>query len=84
MITLEASVFAVIGIPLGTLAGIGLSWILTKHIMVESFGWTIGFRVPWHLVGTMGGIVFVASLLAGYFSARFGVDESALRKATIG
>ncbi|MDX2177205.1 MAG: FtsX-like permease family protein [Candidatus Sumerlaeia bacterium] len=70
VIVLESSLLALVGVALGVGAGLALSYILTTVIMLESFGWTIAFDVPWGLVAQSALIVFVATVLAGLIPSR--------------
>lgn len=70
IIMLEAGLIAVAGIILGTAAGLVLAWVLTRHIMLQSFGWSIDFSVPPGEIGSSVAIVLVATLLAGFLPAR--------------
>jgi putative ABC transport system permease protein len=69
IVVLEASLIALGGVLLGTVAGIGLSWILSTRIMMESFGWTIGWSVPWGEVAQAGAIVYVFTVLSAFIPA---------------
>lgn len=49
-----------LALPLGAL----LAWILIDVVNLRSFGWTIGYRWPWHPVLTTMGCALLAGLLA--------------------
>lgn len=76
IVMLEASLIGLAGVLAGVPAGLALSWILIKHIMMESFGWTIGFSIPWPLVIQTAVVVFVATLAAGYLPAMRATRET--------
>ena len=47
LIILESGLVGLAGVALGMVAGLLLSWILAKVIMLQSFGWTIQYSIPW-------------------------------------
>lgn len=69
IIVLESSLIGLAGLALGLVSGLLLSWILTRVIMLQSFGWSIAYEVPWLEVGQIGAIVFGATLLAALLPA---------------
>lgn len=70
IVVLESGLIGVAGLALGIVSGLLLSWILTRVIMLESFGWTIQFGIPWLVVAQIAGIVFLATVIAAIFPAR--------------
>lgn len=70
VIVLETVLVVFTGIMMGIPAGLLLSWILTRVIMLESFGWMIEFAIPWLLVGQAAAIIFLGSLCAAILPAR--------------
>lgn len=70
IIGIETGLIIKAGLILGLPAGLILSWILTRFIMLESFGWTIAFAIPWVVVAQVCVIIFLGSLLAGVLPAR--------------
>lgn len=70
IILLESATIGIGGIILGVAVGLMLSWILTRVIMLESFGWTIEFSTPpWPIVQTAA-IVLAATVLSALIPAR--------------
>lgn len=70
VVIIESGLVGLTGVLLGIGAGLALSWILAKIIMLESFGWTIQFRIPWLLVLELAGVVLASTFLAGILPAR--------------
>jgi putative ABC transport system permease protein len=70
IILLEALLIGLTGLVMGTLAGLVMSWVLTKVIMLESFGWTIGFSIPWLEVLQAGLIVVGFTVIASILPVR--------------
>lgn len=79
MVVLESGLLAAAGIVLGIAAGLALSWVLTRVIMLESFGWTIRWEVQWAVVARGAAIVLAATLLAGLIPAREAVRQAPAR-----
>lgn len=79
IVVLEASLMAVAGIALGIVGGLVLAWILTNVTMLESFGWSIAFGVPWGSVAGTAVLVFVATLIAALIPAASVLRETTLR-----
>ncbi len=77
IVVIESAFIGVVGIGMGIVAGVILSWILTTRIMLESFGWTIRFEISPPLLFEIGGLVFIATLLAGIIPAREGARLAA-------
>jgi len=70
IILLEALLVGITGVLLGIAAGLVMSWVLTRVIMLESFGWTIGFSVPELEVVQAGLLVLACTLMAAILPAR--------------
>ncbi len=70
VVLLESVLIGLTGLILGVLGGVALSWILTRVIMLQSFGWTIAFNVPWTQVAVIGAVVFGGTLLSALLPAR--------------
>jgi len=67
----EAAYLGVIGIALGLIGGGVLSLLLIKVINRQSFGWTIQMIVPVGPLVQAVALAAVATLVAGYFPARW-------------
>ena len=71
----EAAYLGVVGIVLGLIGGGLLSLLLIKVINKQSFGWTIQMIVPvWALVQAVG-LAAGATMVAGYFPARWAARQ---------
>lgn len=67
----EAAYLGLIGIGLGLIGGGLLSLLLIKVINKQSFGWTIQMIVPVGALVQAVGLAAVATIVAGYFPARW-------------
>ena len=71
----EAAYLGGIGIVLGLIGGGLLSLLLIKVINRQSFGWTIQMIVPIGSLLQAVGLAVVATLVAGYFPARWAARQ---------
>jgi putative ABC transport system permease protein len=71
----EAAYLGAVGIVLGLLGGGLLSVLLIKVINKQSFGWTIQTIVPLGALLQAVGLAAVATLIAGYFPARWAARQ---------
>lgn len=71
----EAAYLGLVGIALGLIGGGLLSVLLIKVINKQSFGWTIQMIVPYGAVAQAVGLAAVATLVAGYFPARWAAQQ---------
>jgi putative ABC transport system permease protein len=82
MILWEAGWIGLLGNLMGFLAGVVLALLLINVINVQSFGWTI----QWHMPGTFLifalGLVFAATLAAGFYPARVADNLPSMREVT--
>jgi putative ABC transport system permease protein len=70
VVVIEAALIGAVSQAIGLVVGLALSVLLVYVINVQSFGWTIQFRVPvWFLV-QVSIVVVVATALAGFYPAR--------------
>ncbi len=65
ILILEAGLIGIAGIILGVAGGLVMAWSLTTVVMAESFGWTIGFDIPWPVLFQTVALLFLATLVAG-------------------
>lgn len=84
LILLETVLIVLTGILLGIPAGLMLSWILTRVIMLESFGWTIEFAIPWLLTIQTALIIFLGSLVAAVLPAREAIRNGGVGSSASG
>jgi putative ABC transport system permease protein len=71
----EAAYLGAVGITLGLIGGSVLSLLLIKVINVQSFGWTIQMIVPIDALIQAVALAAIATLLAGYFPARWAARQ---------
>lgn len=71
----EAAYLGVIGIALGLIGGGLLSLLLIKVINKQSFGWTIQMIIPFGALLQAVGLAAIATLVAGYFPARWAARQ---------
>lgn len=71
----EAAYLGVIGITLGLVGGGVLSLLLIKVINKQSFGWTIQMIVPIGALMQAVTLAAIATLVAGYFPARWAARQ---------
>jgi len=73
LIIIEAGLLGLLANVSGVIMGVFLSFILIFVINKQSFGWTI--RLHWPVAVLLGAtsVVFVATLLAGYYPARMAI-----------
>lgn len=70
MIVVESLLIGFVSQALGLAVGLVLSLILVFVINVQSFGWTIQWRVPWGFLLQASVLTFAATLLSGLLPAR--------------
>ncbi|MGQ0734160.1 MAG: FtsX-like permease family protein [Acidobacteriota bacterium] len=70
MIVIEAALIGAASQAIGLAVGFMLSLLLVYVINLQSFGWTIQFRVPWTFLAQVSIAVVVATALAGVYPAR--------------
>ena len=71
----EAAYLGVVGIALGIVGGGLLSLLLIKVINKQSFGWTIQMILPFGALAQAVGLATAATLVAGYFPARWAAQQ---------
>ena len=71
----EAAYLGLVGIALGLIGGGLVSLLLIKVINKQSFGWTIQMIVPVGALVQAIGLAAVATLVAGYFPARWAARQ---------
>ena len=71
----EAAYLGAVGIALGLVGGGLLSLLLIKVINKQSFGWTIQMIVPVGALMQAVGLAAAATLVAGYFPARWAARQ---------
>ena len=71
----EAAYLGLVGIGLGLVGGGALALLLIKVINKQSFGWTIQMIVPLGGLMQAVGVAAAATLIAGYFPARWAAEQ---------
>ncbi len=71
----EAAYLGAVGITLGVAGGAVLAVLLIKVINRQSFGWTIQMIVPFGAFMQAIGLAAAATLVAGYFPARWAAKQ---------
>jgi putative ABC transport system permease protein len=71
----EAAYLGMVGIGLGLIGGGALAFLLIKVINKQSFGWTIQMIVPLGGLVQAVGLAAAATLIAGYFPARWAAEQ---------
>ena len=71
----EAAYLGTVGIALGLVGGGLLSLVLIKVINKQSFGWTIQMILPFGALAQAVGLAAAATLVAGYFPARWAAQQ---------
>jgi putative ABC transport system permease protein len=69
-VVIEAALIGAVSQTIGLAVGFALALILVYVINVQSFGWTIQFRIPVLFLAQISLAVIVATALAGFFPAR--------------
>lgn len=82
MILWEAGWIGLLGNLMGLAAGMVLALLLINVINVQSFGWTIQWHAPWGFLAWALGLVFVATLAAGFYPARVADNLPTMREVT--
>ncbi|MGE0459859.1 MAG: FtsX-like permease family protein [Vicinamibacterales bacterium] len=70
VIVIEAALIGAASQAIGLVVGLALSVLLVYVINVQSFGWTIQFRVPVAFLAQVSIAVIVATAVAGIYPAR--------------
>ncbi|MCS6290453.1 MAG: ABC transporter permease [Nitrospira sp.] len=71
LILWEAGYLGLLGTAMGLVGGLALAWILIRVINRQSFGWTIQVSWPLGLMAEVAVLALIASLLAGFWPARW-------------
>lgn len=75
LILWEAGYLGLLGTAMGLVGGLALAWILIRVINRQSFGWTIQVSWPLGLMVQVAVLALVASLLAGFWPARWAARQ---------
>jgi putative ABC transport system permease protein len=80
MVVIEAALIGAASQVIGLVVGFALSLLLVYVINVQSFGWTIQFRVPYAFLAQVSLVVVTATALAGFYPARRAADLLLMRE----
>jgi putative ABC transport system permease protein len=81
MVVVEAGVIGAVSQGLGIAVGLLLSLVLIYVINVQSFGWTIQFRVPVMFLLQSTVLILVATAVSGIYPARRACEANASTEA---
>jgi len=70
VVVIEAALIGTTSMVIGLVTGLALSLLLVYVINVQSFGWTIQFRVPVFFLAQVSLAVIAATAIAGFLPAR--------------
>ncbi len=70
VVVIEAALIGAASMSIGLAVGLALSVLLVYVINVQSFGWTIQFRVPVAFLAQVSLLVVAATAIAGFIPAR--------------
>jgi len=70
VVVIEAALIGAASMSIGLIVGLALSVLLVYVINVQSFGWTIQFRVPFAFLAQVSLLVVAATAVAGFIPAR--------------
>ena len=70
VVVIEAALIGAASMAIGLVVGLALSVLLVYVINVQSFGWTIQFRVPVAFLAQVSLLVVAATAVAGFIPAR--------------
>ena len=65
----------------GLALSLGLGWLLIHVINKQSFGWTLGFALPWGQLAALGLLVTLAGAAVSYGVGRWGANLPADQEA---
>jgi len=77
---LEGGVVAIAAVAGGLVLSVALGWLLIFVINKQSFGWTLGFALPWGQLAALAGAVVVTGVAVSYAVGRWGADLPADRE----
>jgi putative ABC transport system permease protein len=77
---LEGTVVAACAVAGGLVLSLQLGWLLIYVINKQSFGWTLGFAVPWGQLAGLAATAVVTGGTVSYLVGRWGADLPADRE----
>ena len=76
----EGTALAASAVTGGLLLSLALGWLLIYVINKQSFGWTLGFSLPWAQLAALGVTVIATGAAVSYAVGRWGADLPADRE----
>jgi putative ABC transport system permease protein len=70
LVAAQAGILGLLGAALGSVAGLVIGYVLVAVVNLQSFGWSLGFELPWNAMITLALVVGVACTIAGLIPAR--------------
>lgn len=77
---LEGGVVALAAVAGGLVLSVALGWLLIYVINKQSFGWTLGFALPWGQLAALAVAVVGTGVAVSYVVGRWGADLPADRE----
>ncbi len=71
---IEGSIVATCGVVGGLVVSLALGWLLIHVINKQSFGWTLGFALPWGQLAGLGLTVIATGAVVSYLVGRWGAN----------
>lgn len=71
---IEGSIVATCGVIGGLVVSLALGWLLIHVINKQSFGWTLGFSLPWGQLAALGATVIATGAVVSYLVGRWGAN----------
>ncbi len=71
---IEGTALSAAAVAGGLALSLGLGWLLIHVINKQSFGWTLGFALPWGQLAALGLLVTLAGAVVSYAVGRWGAS----------
>ena len=78
---IEGTALSAAAVAGGLALSLGLGWLLIHVINKQSFGWTLGFALPWGQLAALGLLVTLAGAAVSYGVGRWGANLPADQEA---
>jgi putative ABC transport system permease protein len=75
----EAGLLTMLGVACGFVLGLVISLILVFVVNPQSFHWTMQLHLPWPLLGSVAGVLVVASVATALVSGRYALSGGPVR-----
>ncbi len=77
---IEGATVAAAAVAGGTALSLALGWLLIYVVNKQSFGWTLGFAIPWAQLGALAVVVVLTGAGVSWGVGRWGADLPADRE----